>query len=71
MIAEGEGRAAAIALINSAAPSAQYVTLEGFEALKVLSDGQSTKIVVPSDLANVTGLLTSLAETLKDPKPKK
>lgn len=71
LIAEGEGRAAAIALINSAAPSAQYVTLEGFEALKVLSDGQSTKIVVPSDLANVTGLLTSLAETLKDPKPKK
>ncbi|MBR4800356.1 MAG: SPFH/Band 7/PHB domain protein [Clostridia bacterium] len=70
LIAEGEGRARAITLINEATPSAAYVTLEGFDALKQLSNGQSTKIVVPSDLANVTGLLASLKETVADEKPK-
>ena len=34
------------------------------EALEKVAEGQSTKIVVPSDIANVTGLLASLKETL-------
>ena len=72
LIAEGEGRAKAIALINDAHPNNQYVTLEGFEALKVLADGKATKIVVPTEISNVTGLLASLKETVTDePKPAK
>ena len=72
LIAEGEGKARAIQLINEAQPSAEYVTLEGFEALRDLSKGQSTKIVVPSELANVTGLLASMKETVADaPKAEK
>ncbi len=66
LIAEGEGRATAIELINNANPNSQYVTLEGFEALKVLADGRSTKIVVPTEISNVTGLLASLKETVTD-----
>lgn len=66
LVAEGEGRAAAIQLINDANPGSQYVTLEGFEALKVLADGKSTKIVVPTEIGNVTGLLASLKETVSD-----
>ena len=66
LIAEGEGRALAIELINKANPNNQYVTLEGFEALKVLADGRSTKIVVPTEISNVTGLLSSLKETVTD-----
>ena len=69
LIAEGEGKARAIELINNANPNAAYVTLEGFEALRDLSKGQATKIVVPSDVANVTGLLASLKETVADEKP--
>ncbi len=69
LIAEGEGKAKAIELINNANPNAAYVTLEGFEALRDLSKGQATKIVVPSDVANVTGLLASLKETVVDEKP--
>ena len=69
LIAEGEGKAKAIELINNANPNAAYVTLEGFEALRDLSKGQATKIVVPSDVANVTGLLASLKETVTDDKP--
>ena len=66
LIAEGEGRAQAIELINNANPNAQYVTLEGFEALKVLANGRSTKIVVPTEISNVSGLLASLKETVTD-----
>lgn len=65
-IAEGEGRARAIELINNSNPNTQYLTLEGFEALKTLADGKSTKIVVPTEISNVAGLLASLKETVSD-----
>ena len=65
-IAEAEGENIAIELINKANPDSAYVTLQGFEALKVLANGNSTKIVVPSDIQNVMGLLTAVAESLKN-----
>lgn len=71
LIAEAEGQATAIDKINQANPSAAYVTLQGYEALKYLADGQSTKIIVPSEIQNVSGLLASLTETIKDPKKTK
>lgn len=67
IIEVAEGKAKAIELINSANPSAAYVTLQGFAALIELSKGQSTKIIVPSELQNVSALLTSMAETIKEP----
>ncbi len=71
LIAEAEGAAKAIELVNKANPSAAYVTLQGFEALKTLADGQSTKIIVPSEIQNVAGLLASLKETVVEEKKKK
>lgn len=71
LIAEAEGQAKAIELVNKANPNAAYVTLQGYEALKTLADGQSTKIIVPSEIQNVAGLLASLKETItNEPKPK-
>lgn len=64
LIAEAEGRATAIKKINDAKPDAAYLTLQGFEALKYLADGKSTKIIVPSNIQNVASLFTSIAETL-------
>ncbi len=71
-IARAEGESKAIDLINKANPNAAYITLQGFEALKVLADGQSTKLIVPSEIQNVSGLLASLTEVVKstDKKPK-
>ena len=69
LIAVAEGENKAIELINSAKPDAAYITLQGFEALKKLADGQSTKIIVPSDIQNVAGLFTSIAEVLKTDSP--
>jgi len=70
LIAEAEGKSKAIELVNKACPNAAYVTLEGYEALKVLANGQATKIVVPSEIQNVSGLLTSVSEVLKTETPK-
>ncbi len=67
-IAKAEGESKAINLINSANPNAAYITLQGFEALKTLADGQSTKIIVPSDIQDVSGLLTSMTEVVKGDK---
>lgn len=68
LMTEAEGQAQAIERIVKAKPSAEYVTLQGFEALKKLAEGEATKIVVPSEIANVTGLLGSLTETMKTKK---
>lgn len=68
VIAEAEGAAEAIRLINEANPNAAYLTLKGYEALKVLADGKSTKIVVPSEIQNVSGLLASLKAVIEDDK---
>ncbi|MCL2540041.1 MAG: SPFH/Band 7/PHB domain protein [Firmicutes bacterium] len=65
LITEAEGEAAAIKKIIEAKPNPEYLTLQGFEALRHLADGQSTKIVVPSDIQNVAGLLTSVVETIR------
>ena len=62
-IAEGENRA--INLINQANPDASYITLQGFEALKVLANGNATKIIVPSDIQNIAGLFASISEVIK------
>ncbi len=71
LIAEAEGTADAISLIVNAKADSAYITLQGFEALKALADGQSTKIIVPSEIQNITGLLASIQETLNVPTPKK
>ncbi len=67
-IARAEAESKAIDLINKANPSPSYVTLQGFEALKALADGNATKLIVPSEIQNVTGLLASLSEVVKDSK---
>ena len=71
LIAEGEGKAKAIELINKANPTTQYITLEGYEALKQVADGQSTKIVIPTELSNVASLATAVKEIVSDKKATK
>ena len=65
-IAEAEGKSQAIELINKANPTAAYLTLQGYEALKALAEGDATKIVVPTELANVSGLVASLQGILQN-----
>ena len=70
-IAEAEGTATAIKMINDANPNAAYITLKGYEALKIMADGNATKIIVPSEIQNVTGLLASLKAVVEEDKKDK
>lgn len=70
-IAEAEGTATAIKMINDANPNAAYLTLKGYEALKIMADGNATKIIVPSEIQNVTGLLASLKAVVEEDKKDK
>ncbi len=65
LIALAEGESQAINMINSARPDSAYITLQGFEALKTLADGQATKLIIPSEIQNVMGLFSSISETMK------
>lgn len=62
---EAEGMAKAIELVNQAKPSAGYLTIRAYEALESLADGNSTKLIVPSNIQDLTGLVASLTETAK------
>ncbi|MCD7762485.1 MAG: SPFH/Band 7/PHB domain protein [Lachnospiraceae bacterium] len=77
MIREAEGEAEAILKVNQAkaegiklirdAEADQAVlTLKSFETLEKVADGQSTKIIIPSELQNVAGLVKAVAEVAKD-----
>jgi regulator of protease activity HflC (stomatin/prohibitin superfamily) len=66
LVYEAQGKA--INYINAANPNDAYVQLEGLKALKDLSNGTATKIIVPSNLQGLAGTLTSAAEILKEDK---
>jgi regulator of protease activity HflC (stomatin/prohibitin superfamily) len=64
-----EAQAKGIALVNEANPNTAFITLKGFEALEKVAQGQATKIIIPSEIQNVTGLIASLREVIKDDVP--
>lgn len=66
-----EAQAKGVKLINEAQPNSGFLTLKGFEALEKVADGNATKLIIPSEIQNVTGLLASLKEALIDDSPKK
>ena len=66
LLAVQRAKAEAIKLINEANPGEGYMTLKSFETAEKMADGQATKIIVPSDVANLAGTLASLKETVKD-----
>lgn len=81
MIREAEGQAEAILkvqkanadglrFLKEAGADETVLALKSFEALTKVADGKATKIIIPSELQNVAGTLTALAETVKEDKKK-
>ena len=68
---EAQGMAEAIRLVNESKPSAGYLTIKAYETLSSLGDGQSTKIIVPSNIQDLTGLVATLTEVAKTEESKK
>ena len=61
-----QANAEGIAYINQAKPSDQYLKLRSYEAAEKMAEGQATKIIVPSDLANLSGLVKTVKEVAKE-----
>ncbi len=57
-----------IRMINEAAPSDEVMRLKTLEAFAQAADGQATKLIVPSDIANVAGFVSAISETVKTSK---
>ncbi len=57
-----EAQAESIRLINEAKPEEAYLTLKKLEALTSIGDGQATKIVIPSELQGIVGLVNTIKE---------
>ena len=58
--------AESIVMLNQAAPTNQVLTLKSLEALQHVADGNATKIIIPSEIQNLSGLVTSVQELMKE-----
>ena len=72
-IKEAEGKAQAIIsiqnakaksyqLLNACAPNRQILALRSLEAFEKAADGKATKIIIPSEIQNISGLVAALGE---------
>ena len=61
-----EAQSKGIEPINRANPSQAYLTLQGYDALAKVADGNATKIIVPSEIQKIAGLTTAIKEIAKD-----
>jgi regulator of protease activity HflC (stomatin/prohibitin superfamily) len=66
LLAVQRAKAESIKLINEAAPGEGYLKLKSFETAEKMADGQATKIIVPSDIANLAGTIAALREGSKE-----
>ena len=57
--------AAAIKMLNEAGPSAEVLKLKSLEAFTAAADGNATKIIIPSDIQNMAGLVTAISEVAR------
>ncbi|MBQ8944625.1 MAG: SPFH/Band 7/PHB domain protein [Clostridia bacterium] len=60
-----QAKADAIRLINDASPKEGYLTLKSLEAFETASNGQATKIIIPSEIQGIAGLAQGIKESLK------
>ena len=61
-------RAEIIKLMNEANPSQRVLALQGLDALGKVADGQATKIIIPSELQNLGGLIPTMKELASEEK---
>jgi len=73
MIREAEGQAEAILrvqqanaegirFLNESAPTGQVIQLKSLEAFAKAADGKATKIIIPSEIQGMAGMVKALTE---------
>ena len=68
ILAVQKANADAIRLLNEAMPNDKVLALRSLEALAKVANGKATKIIIPSELQNLGGVVPSIKELLTDPK---
>ncbi len=59
-----EATAKGLRLLKDAKADHSVLVLKGYEALAKVADGQSTKIIIPSDLQNLASIVTTATELI-------
>ncbi|MFI3328923.1 MAG: SPFH domain-containing protein [bacterium] len=65
-----EAEALGIKLIKEAKADSTVLTLKSLETFAKVSEGQATKIIIPSEIQNLAGLITSVTEISNTAKEK-
>ena len=60
-----QAKAEGLKMLKDAGMDASVLKLRSLEAFEKAADGQATKIIVPSDLQSLAGVVTSVAEIAK------
>ena len=79
MIREAEGQAEAILKVQTATADGiraireagadeAVIKLKSLEAFEKAADGKATKIIIPSEIQNLAGLVTSVKEVVTQPE---
>ena len=65
ILAVQKAQAESIKLINEANPGKGVIALRSLESLEKVADGQSTKLIIPSEIQSVAGLAASVKEMIE------
>ena len=68
ILAVQKANADAIRLLNEAMPTDKVLAIRSLEALAKVANGKATKIIIPSELQNLGGVVPSIKELMTDPK---
>jgi len=63
-----EATAQGLRMLREANPSQEVLTIKSLEALAKVGDGRATKIIIPSNIQGLAGLVTSMAEIAESQK---
>ena len=63
-----QAKAQGIKMLKEAGADDSVIKLRSLEAFEAAADGQATKIIIPSDIQNIAGLVTSVTEIAKTEK---
>ena len=57
-----------IKMLVESQPNKEVIALQSLNAFEKAADGQATKIIIPSDIASLAGLATSVGELVNGDK---
>ncbi len=69
ILAVQKANADGIRFLNDASPSASVLQIKSLEAFAKAADGKATKIIIPSEIQGIAGLVKSITEVANEEKP--